>query len=319
MATPPLWAWFAVGGLIVVLLAVDLRLNAGGGQISVRRAALATTGWIAVSVGFGLVLGALAGQAVAEQYFSAYLLEKSLSIDNVFVFAVLFEMLAVPAGYQPRVLHYGVVGALVLRFVFIAAGAALLDELSWTFYVFGFFVAVTGVRIARSGNEVHPQRNLAIRAARRLLPVTPDYVGDRFFVRGAGGLAATPLLVALVAVEASDIIFAADSIPAVFGVTRDVFVVFTSNAFAVLGLRSLYFVLAGAINRFAYLKYGLAAILIFIGVKMLLASVIHVPAAVSLAVIGAVFTTSAFVSVRANRGRAERAERADGAGRVGTP
>jgi TerC family integral membrane protein len=318
MANPPVWAWLAVSGLIVVLLAVDLRFHARSGQVNVRRAVIATAGWIVVSVAFGVVLGVIEGRTVAEQYFSAYLLEKSLSIDNVFLFAVLFEMLAVPLIHQPRVLHYGVVGALVLRFVFIAAGAAVLDELSWTFYVFGFFVAFTGIRLARPGHEVHPDRNLAIRAARRLLPVTPDYVGDRFFVHqrgtGAGGLAVTPLLVALVAVEASDIVFAVDSIPAVFGVTRDVFVVFTSNAFAMLGLRSLYFVLAGALDRFTYLKYGLAGILVFIGVKMLLASVIHVSAVVSLAVIAVVLAASAIVSLRGPQPK--RTKQLD---RAGTP
>lgn len=298
--TVPLWAWPAVSGAIVALLAVDIRFNATGRSASMRRAVTATAAWIVVAVGFGAVLGAWQGRSVAEQYFSAYLLEKSLSIDNVFVFAVLFQTLAVPVIQQRRVLYYGIVGALALRAAFIAAGAALLEHISWTFYLFGVAVAAAGIHMARAGDEIHPQRNLAVRAA-RLLPLTADYRGDRFFVREAGRRLATPLLVALIAVEATDIIFAADSIPAVFGVTRDTFVVFTSNAFAVLGLRSLYFVFAQALSRLAFLKYGLAAILVFVGAKMLLADVIHIPAAVSLAVIAGAVTATTLISLRVRR------------------
>jgi tellurite resistance protein TerC len=296
----PIWAWTAVAAVIVVLLAVDIRCNATGRPPTMRRAVAATAAWIVVAVSFGAVLGAWQGRPIAEQYFSAYLLEKSLSIDNVFVFAVLFQTLAVPVVQQRRVLYYGVVGALLLRVAFIAAGAALLEHLSWTFYLFGVAVAAAGLHMARASDEIHPQRNLAVRAA-RLLPLTAEYRGDRFLVRESGRRLATPLLVALIAVEATDIFFAADSIPAVFGVTRDTFVVFTSNAFAVLGLRSLYFVFARALSRLAYLKYGLAAILVFVGPKMLLADVIHVPAAVSLAVIAGAVTATALASLRVRR------------------
>ena len=298
--TVPLWAWPAVAGAIVALLAVDIHFNATGQPASMRRAVTATAAWIVVAVGFGAALGAWQGRSVAEQYFSAHLLEKSLSIDNVFVFAVLVQTLAVPVIQQRRVLYYGIVGALVLRAAFIAAGAALLEHISWTFYLFGVAVAAAGVHMARARDEIHPQRNLAVRAA-RLLPLTADYRGDRFFVREAGRRLATPLLVALIAVEATDIIFAADSIPAVFGVTRDTFVVFTSNALAVLGLRSLYFVFAQALSRLCALKYGLAAILVFVGAKMLLADVIHIPAAASLAVIAGAVTATTLVSLRVRR------------------
>jgi tellurite resistance protein TerC len=237
---------------------------------------------------------------VASQYFAAYLLEKSLSVDNVFVFVVLFGVFAVPRQYQHRVLYYGVVGALVLRAAFISAGAALLEDFSWVRYAFGAIVVIAGLRMARGGEQIDPTRNLLVRATRRVIPVTEDFQGDRFFIRSLGRWIATPLLVVLVAVESSDIVFATDSIPAVFGVTTDVFVVFTSNAFAVLGLRALYFVFADIVDRFTYLKYGLAVVLVFIGVKLLLEGVVQLPIVLSLAVIAVAIGVSAAWSVIAS-------------------
>ncbi len=291
------WSWAAVVALIGVLLAVDLRVNGRSGQLTLRRAVTATALWIAVGVAFGVLTGLLEGGVVAEQYFTAYLLEKSLSVDNVFVFALLFEVLAVPEAYRRRVLFFGVVGALVLRAAFITGGAALLGELSWMLYPFGALVLVAGVHMLVSRKQPDPQRSLAMRVARRAVPVTEGYEGDRFFVR-RGTLMATPLLIALVAVETSDIVFAADSIPAVFGVTQDAFVVFTSNAFAVLGLRSLYFVLAGAMQRLHLLKHGLAVVLMFIGVKMLAEPVLHIPDPVSLAVVAGVVASAVVLSLK---------------------
>ena len=271
MSAPvPLWAWFAVTGVIVAFLALDIRTHSIRPP-TLKWALIASAGWIAVSLIFGIVLGAIQGPGVAEQYYAAYLLEKALSIDNVFVFVVIFSVFAVPREYQHRVLYYGVVGALVLRAAFISAGAALLDDFSWVRYVFGAIVILAGLRMARGGEAVDPDRNLLVRATRRVIPVAPEYEEDRFAVRQAGRWIATPLLVVLMAIESSDIVFATDSIPAVFGVTTDVFVVFTSNAFAVLGLRALYFVFADIVDRFAYLKYGLAVLLVFVGVKLLLA------------------------------------------------
>jgi tellurite resistance protein TerC len=238
-----------------------------------------------VSVVFGIVLGLIQGSDVAEQYYAAYLLEKSLSIDNVFVFVVIFGAFAVPREYQHRVLYYGVIGALVLRAAFITAGAALLEDFSWVRYVFGAIVILAGLRMAQGAEPTNPDRNLLVRATRRIIPVAPTYHGDRFFVRSLGRWIATPLLVVLVAIESSDIVFATDSIPAAFGVTRDVFVVFTSNAFAVLGLRALYFVFVDIIDRFTYLKYGIAVMLLFVGVKLLLADVVELPITFSLIVI----------------------------------
>jgi len=293
----PLWAWFAVVGLLLALLGVDLAANRSAGEPTVARALVASGAWIAVSVAFGIVLGILQGGVVAQQYFAGYLLEKALSVDNVFVFVVLFGALAVPPRHQRRVLYYGVVGALVLRAAFIAAGATLLEHFSWVLYVFGGILVVEGVRMVRPHPPVDPSRNLAMRAVRRVLPVTDDFRGERFVVREGGRLWATPLLVALVAIETTDIVFATDSIPAVFGVTQNAFIVFTSNAFAVLGLRSLYFVFAAAADRFEYLKYGLAVLLVFIGVKLLIDPVVHLSVVVSLAAIVVVLGASILASL----------------------
>ena len=206
-------------------------------------------------------------------------------MDNIFVFVLLFASLVVASSLQRRVLYFGVVGSLVLRGGFIAAGGALIDHISWVFYVFGALVLLAGARMFRPGTVVDPRRNLIVCGLRRVLPVTDDYDGGRFFARNRGKMMATPLFIALVAVETTGLMFALDSIPAVFGVTRDLFVVFTSNAFAVLGRRALYFLLAGSMDRFSYLKQGLAVLLVFIGVKMVLSPFIHLPVTVSLAVI----------------------------------
>ena len=297
----PAWAWFAVGGAIAGLLVLDLATNRGDREPTLRRSLVASAAWISVSVSFGVVLGFASGSSVAEQYFAGYLVEKALSIDNIFIFALLFRSFAVPRDLQHRVLFYGVVGALVLRAGFIAGGAALLDRFSWIFYVFGAFLVVTGARMMRGESHIDPQRNVAVRALGKLVPIAPRYVGRSFFVRIGGRWHATMLLVALVAVETTDVLFATDSIPAVFGITTDVFVVFTSNAFAVLGLRALYFVFADAMDRFSLLSYGLAVVLILIGVKMLLASVVDVPVLVSLGAIAAVIGTATLASVRRTR------------------
>jgi tellurite resistance protein TerC len=304
----PIWGWFAAIGLILVLLGVDIVANRGNVEPTIRRALVASAAWIAVSIAFGVFLGQARGSGTAEQFFAGYVAEKSLSIDNIFIFVLLFRTLAVPSAYQHRVLYYGVVGALVLRAGFIAAGAALLDSFSWVLYLFGGFLLVAGVRMVRGESHVDPGRNLIVRGVRRIFPVTPDYVGERFFTHVDRRLFATPLFVALVAIEATDIVFATDSIPAIFGITRDVFVVFTSNAFAILGLRALYFVLADAMDRFRYLKYGLAALLIFIGMKLLLAHVVHISVLTNFAVIAALIGTSVILSVGQSRHKRKRTQ-----------
>jgi len=264
MTGAPGWAWAAAVGVILSLLVVDLAM--GRGQPTMRRAVVVSAGWVAAAVAFGGVLLVWRGGAAGQEYFTAYLVEKALSIDNVFVFALLFQAFAVPTAYQHRVLFAGVLGALVLRAGFIAAGAALLEHLSWAGYVFGGLLIIAALRMARGGVHVDTRHGLIVRALRRVMPVSEDYHGGRFLTRLDGRLAATPLLAVLVVIEATDVIFAADSIPAALGVTTDMFLVFTSNAFAVLGLRALYFVLAGAMTRFGYLTQGLTALLVIVAI-----------------------------------------------------
>jgi len=292
---PPLWGWLAVFALIAALLALDFLSNRGDQEPTFHRSVVASLAWIGVSVAFGVVLGLIYGSTIAQEYFAGYLVEKSLSIDNIFVFALLFASFAVPANLQRRVLYFGVVGALVMRGAFIAGGAAVLERFSWVLYLFGVVLVVAGVRMVRNTGHADPERNLVVRAVRRVVPVTPDYVGNHFLTRVDGRGFATPLLVALVAIEVTDLVFATDSIPAIFGITTNVFVIFTSNAFAVLGLRALYFVFAAAMDRFPYLKFGLAVLLMFIGAKLLLADVVHLPTGVTLGVIVVVLGVSILV------------------------
>jgi len=293
------WAWVAVVGFILVMLAIDLLVfHREAHTVGMREALAWSAVWVALGLSFGGVIWAVEGGHVAGQYLAGYLIEKSLSVDNIFVFAVLLGYFAVPAAYQHRVLYWGVLGALVMRAIFIAAGAALLARFHWTIYVFGAFLVFTGVRMGtHHETEVHPERNPVLRALRRVVPMTGDYRGQRFFVREAGRLLATPMLAVLVVIETTDVLFAVDSIPAIFAVTRDTFIVFTSNAFAILGLRALYFVLAGMIRRFTYLKYGLAVVLVYVGVKMLVSEHWKLPIWLSLGVIVVTITVSVVVSL----------------------
>ncbi len=290
-----------------------MRPDNGGG---LRAAALRSAVWVGAGFAFGGILWLWQGPDTAGQYFAGYLLEKALSIDNIFVFVLLFAALGVPDALQRRVLQYGIIGALVLRGGFIAAGGALIDHTSWIFYIFGALVLLAGARMFRGGGVPDPRINPFVRGLRRALPVTDDYVGGRFLIRADRRIMATPLLVALIAIETTDLVFALDSIPAVFGVTDDLFVVFTSNLFAVLGLRALYFLLAASVSRFRYLERGLALLLVFIGVKMLISSFVDVPIAVSLAVIACVVGGTIAISMwrnRADRGRS-RAGRGQASG-----
>jgi tellurite resistance protein TerC len=299
----PIWAWAGVVALILAMLAVDLFVfHRDAHAVSVREAAVTSVVWVALGLGFAVVVAMAWGGSAAGEYLAGYLIEKSLSVDNLFVFALLLGYFAVPAEYQHRVLFWGVLGALIFRAVFIAAGAALLENLHWTIYAFGGFLLFTGVRMARHrSEEVHPERNPVLRAVRRIVPLTSEYHGQRFFVRDGVKRYATPMLAVLVAVETTDVLFAVDSIPAIFAVTDEPFLIFTSNAFAILGLRALYFLLAGMMNRFVYLKIGLAAVLVFVGAKMLLTDVLPVPVWASLLAIGLVLATSVIASLRATR------------------
>ncbi len=300
--TVPLWAWAAVLAVILGMLAVDLFAHRRAHVVSVREAAVWSAVWVTLGLGFGAVVWAVYGPDAGGEYLAGYLIEKSLAVDNVFVFALIFSSFAVPRELQHRVLFFGVLGALVFRALFIAGGAALIDRFSWVLYVFGAFLVFTGYRMFRHRFEhVDLSDNVVLRLFLRVVPSTDAYDGQKFLTRRGGRLVATPLLSVLVLVETSDLIFAVDSIPAIFAVTRDPFLVFTSNAFAILGLRALYFLLADLMHRFVYLKTGLAAILVFVGVKMLLLDVWKVPIWLSLAVIAASITIAVVASLRATR------------------
>jgi tellurite resistance protein TerC len=271
-------------------------------EVSMREAAIWSAVWIGLGLGFGGLVFAWRGAQAGGEYLAGYLIEKSLSMDNVFLFAMLFGYFAVPARYQHRVLFWGVLGAIVFRAIFIAAGTTLLEAFHFLIYGFGLLLLLTGVRMWRAkSHAVHPERNVVLRLVRRVIPVSPDYDGQRLFTRHAGKLMATPLFAVLVVVETTDIMFAIDSIPAIFAITTDPFLVFSSNAFAILGLRSLYFLLAGLIDRFVYLKQGLAALLVFAGAKILVADAWKMPVALSLAVIVAILAVAVLASIVANR------------------
>lgn len=300
----PLWAWLAVLAVIFAMLALDLVAHRREHVVGVREAAGWSALWVGLGLGFGVVVWAVWGAQASGEYFAGYLIEKSLAVDNVFVFALIFSYFAVPREYQHRVLFYGVVGALVFRALFIAGGVALLDRFAWILYLFGAFLVLTGIRMYRHRNDhLDPERNPVLRLTRRFVPSTTDYHGQRFWVRQGGRWVATPLFAVLVLVETTDIVFAVDSIPAIFAVTQEPFLVFTSNAFAILGLRAMYFLLADLMHRFVYLKAGLAAILVFVGAKMLLLDVYKVPIAVSLTVIALCVGTAVVASLRATRDR----------------
>jgi tellurite resistance protein TerC len=267
----PWWVWLTLTAVIAVMLAVDLFAHRDNHVIGFREAALWSAVWIAAGLGFGVLLWWWQGGDVAGTYYAGYLIEKALSIDNVFVFALIFSALAVPPAVQHKVLFWGVIGALVFRLVFIFVGAELLETFFWTAYLFGAFLVWTGWKMAfRHGEQTPPERNPVVRLVRRVIPTDPSYHGDRFFVRLDGRRVATLLFVALVAVEATDLVFAIDSVAAILAITTSTFIVWAANAFAVLGLRSLYFCLAGLLRRFVHLHYGLAVLLAFAGVKLIL-------------------------------------------------
>jgi len=299
----PLWGWAAVLAVIVVMLGVDLFAHRRAHVVAVREAAWWSAVWVSLGLGFGGVVWSVYGAQAGGEYFAGYLIEKSLAVDNVFVFALIFSYFAVPREYQHRVLFYGVLGALVFRAIFIAGGVAVMDRFHWVLYVFGGFLVLTGWRMFRQrAEESDPGRNPVLGLVRRMVPTTERYHGQRFWVRAGGRRwVATPLFLVLVLVETTDIVFAVDSIPAILAITQEPFLVFTSNAFAILGLRAMYFLLADLMHRFVYLKTGLAVILVFVGVKMLLLDVYKVPIALSLAVIATTITVAVVASLRATR------------------
>ena len=298
-----IWFWILFLGVIGGLLTLDLLVfHRHAHVVTMREAAVWTAVWVSLGLGFGALVFAWRGVTAGTEYLAGYFIEYSLSMDNVFVFAMLFTYFAVPAAYQHRVLFWGVVGAIVLRGIFIAGGAVLIEAFHATLYVFGAILIVTGVRMALArGHAMDPERNVILRLVRRFVPLTDGYRGQSFFVREAGRRLATPLFAVLVVVEATDVVFAIDSVPAIFAITTDPFIVYTSNAFAILGLRSLYFLLAGLIHRFVYLKLALGALLVFAGTKMLLSDIVKIPAVAALGVIVTILAVGVVASLLATR------------------
>lgn len=299
MTSVSVWLWIGFVGFVLGMLALDLGVfNRKAHAISLREAAIWSSVWIGLSLLFNAALFFWQGPGVALQFFTAYLIEKSLSVDNIFVFVLIFSSCAVPEKYQHRVLFWGILGALIMRGALIALGTTLILLLHWVLYLFGAFLVFTGIRLAfRREKEISPDKNPLIRLTKRFLPVSEHFEGSRFFVRQSGGLVATPLLLVLVLIESTDLIFALDSIPAILAITVDPFLVYTSNVFAILGLRSLYFLLAGSVQRFRYLNVGLAAILVFVGVKMLLTDLAHIPIGLSLGCIAVILACSILASL----------------------
>lgn len=292
-----LWTVFCT--VVPVILLFDLLvLQRRAHAMTLRAAGLWTVFWVSVAMLFNLLVWVLLGAEKGMEFLTAYLIEESLSLDNMFVFIMIFSYFAVPAEYQPRILHWGILGAVVMRLIFIVAGIALLERFHWMIYFFGAVLVFTGAQMAvERERKIEPEKNLVLRAFKRIMPVMVRHDGPEFFMRPGGRLHATPLFATLLVVEASDLIFAVDSIPAVLAISHDTFIVYTSNVFAILGLRALYFLLAAIMGMFVYLKIGIAFILCFVGVKMMISHFYTIPIVASLAVVIGVLALSIAASM----------------------
>jgi tellurite resistance protein TerC len=301
--TAPIGAWVGFHAVVLALLAVDLGVfHRKAHEAAAREAALWSAVWVGLALAFGALVWRLGGERMALEYYTGWLIEKSLSVDNLFVFLLIFSYFRVPAALQHRVLFWGILGALLLRGLMIAAGTYLIHHFHWVIYVFGGLLLVTAVRMVSDGDPAGPKGQSIVALVRRVLPISEHYAGARFFIRGAragGGtrLMATPLLLVLITIEVSDLVFAVDSIPAIFAVTSDPFIVYTSNVFAILGLRALYFLLAGMIPRFRLLRPALSLVLFFVGAKMLTSGFLDVPLPLSLGFIGTVLLGAIVLSL----------------------
>ncbi|MBX3036629.1 MAG: TerC family protein [Anaerolineales bacterium] len=313
-----IWLWVGFNVFVLFLLALDLGVfHRKAHAVSMKEALTWSIVWITLSLLFNLVIylywdvmvpnSSYTNGEAALAFLTGYLIEKSLSVDNIFVFILIFSYFAVPAAYQHRVLFWGILGALIMRGTLILVGSVLLDTFHWIIYVFGAFLIFTGIRMARQQDEeLNPDENPVVKFFRRFVPVTENYEDDKFFIRRAGRLFATPLFLVLLVIESTDLVFAVDSIPAIFAITRDPFIVYTSNVCAILGLRALYFLLANVMHQFEYLKLGLAVVLSFIGVKMLLIDLVKIPVGVSLTVVASVLTISIIASIIKTRREARQ-------------
>lgn len=290
--------WILFNVFVVAMLVLDLGVfHRKSHTVKYREALIWSVVWIALALIFAVVIYFWHGRTPSLEFVTGYVIELSLSVDNLFVFLLIFRYFQVPPGHQHKVLFWGILGALIMRAIFIAAGVGLIQRFHWVVYVFGVFLVYSGFKLLRQGEaEIHPEKNPVLRLFRRLVPVTRDYEGDKFFVRRPG-LLATPLLVVLVVVETTDLLFAVDSIPAILAITRDAFIVYTSNVFAILGLRSMYFALAGMMEMFRFLHYGLSVVLMFVGSKMLLSHYYEVPTVVALGAVAGILLLSVGASL----------------------
>lgn len=312
----PIWLWTAFNFFVLLMLALDLGVfHRKAHAVSAKEALTWTAVWIGLALTFNAGIyffwnriipnSSYSNTEAALAFFTGYLIEKSLSVDNIFVFILIFSFFAVPAAYQHRVLFWGILGALVMRGTLILVGVALLEQFHWVIYLFGAFLIFTGIRMAfHRDEEIHPEKNPVVRFFRKLVPVTENFERDKFFIRRAATWMATPLFLVLLIIESTDLVFAVDSIPAIFAVTRDPFIVYTSNVFAILGLRALYFLLADVMGKFEYLKLGLSAVLTFVGVKMVIADLYKIPVGLSLVVVAGILAASIIISLRKARRQA---------------
>jgi tellurite resistance protein TerC len=298
MSSQVIW-WIAFTMVVLVLLVLDMRVfHRRAHVITIKESLLWTFFWIAIALLFNLGIYFWQGHGPALEYLTCYLIEKSLSIDNLFVFLMVFSYFSVSPAYQHKVLFWGIIGAIIMRLAFIEVGVTLLERFHWVFYIFGAFLIVTAIRMAvQKERGLKPERNPVFRIFRRFFPITKDYEEDRFFVKRAGRYIATPLFIVVLVVESTDVIFALDSIPAALAITLDPFIVYTSNIFAILGLRSLYFALAGIMRLFYYLRHGLVIVLMFVGVKMLIADFYKIPTGIALGVVGGVLLVAILTSI----------------------
>jgi tellurite resistance protein TerC len=294
-----MWMWVVFNLFVLAMLALDLGVfHRGSHEVKIKESLIWSGVWIALALLFNLGVYYWQGPDAALEFLTGYLIERALSVDNIFVFLLVFSYFRVPARYQYRVLIWGIVGALVMRAIFIFAGISLIERFHWITYLFGVLLVLTGIKMAmEKGQEIHPEKNPALKLFRRLMPVTNDYHEGKFFIKQAGRYFATPLFLVLLVIETTDVIFAVDSIPAVLAITVDPFIVYTSNVFAILGLRALYFALAGVMQLFHYLHYGLSAILVFVGAKMLLADIYKIPVGVALGVVAGILLVAIVVSM----------------------
>ena len=296
----PVILWIGFNLFVLFLLTIDLKvLNRKPHEISIKESLMWSGVWIAISLLFNVGVYFWFGRESALQFLTGYLIEKSLSIDNLFVFLLLFSYFKVPAKYQHKVLYWGILGALLMRGFLILLGAALVNRFHWILYIFGLFLVVTGVKMAfqNEKKEVHPQRNIVVRFFKKFFSVTPGYHEEKFFVKTGGKRYGTLLLIVLIVIETTDLLFAVDSIPAIFAITQDSFIIYTSNVFAILGLRSLYFALAGIMDLFYYLRHGLSVVLTFIGLKMLFMGYVNIPIGLALGVVGTVLLIAVAASI----------------------